>query len=158
MADHRKAQAVGIQLRPDDLDFLLTQVSDPDLHTRHVNGFENNLTSGREFWGNASQPFLHLVPAHFEPLTGTQTSPNAVRVTSADGTNLLPNPRLISDVIGQQPLDSGGNTVSVPNTFGNNLFLMSFGQFFDHGLDFYARGGGPDLVPIGDMNEQLAAA
>jgi hypothetical protein len=35
---------------------------------------------------------------------------------------------------------------------------MSFGQFFDHGLDFYARGGGPDLVPIADMNEQLAAA
>ena len=35
---------------------------------------------------------------------------------------------------------------------------MSFGQFFDHGLDFYTRGGGADLVPIADMNEQLAAA
>jgi hypothetical protein len=34
---------------------------------------------------------------------------------------------------------------------------MSFGQFFDHGLDFYTRGGGADLVPIADMNEQLAA-
>jgi hypothetical protein len=87
-----------------------------------------------------------------------QISPNAVRATSADGTTPLPNPRLISDVIGQQPLDADGNTISNPNTFGTNLFLMSFGQFFDHGLDFYARGGGPDMVPIGDMNEQLAAA
>jgi hypothetical protein len=35
---------------------------------------------------------------------------------------------------------------------------MSFGQFFDHGLDFYTRGGGADLVPIADMNAQLAEA
>src|SRR3954465_11182156 len=136
-----------IELRPEDLEFLLTQVNDPTLQ-RNVSGFENNLTPGRELWGNASQPFLRLAPAPFEQ-TETQTSPNAVRVTSADGTTLLPNPRLVSDLIGQQALDEGGNTISMPNTFGTNLFLMSFGQFFDHGLDFYARGGGPDLVPIG---------
>src|SRR4051794_4302163 len=146
----------NIELRPEDLDLLLTQVNDPALH-RNVSGFENNLTIGREFWGNADQPFLHLAPAQFEQ-TETQTSPNAVRVTSADGVILLPNPRLVSDVIGQQALDADGNTISMPNTFGANLFLMSFGQFFDHGLDFYARGGGPDLVPFGDIDGQLAAA
>jgi hypothetical protein len=97
-----------------------------------------------------------LSPTHFEPQTSTQTSPNAVRATSADGTTPLPNPRLISDVIAQQPLGADGNAISVPNTFGTNLFLMSFGQFFDHGLDFYARGGGAFFVPIGDLNEQLA--
>src|SRR4051812_27536177 len=146
----------NVELRPEDLDLLLTQVNDPALH-RNVSGFENNLTIGREFWGNADQAFLRLAPAQFEQ-TGTQTSPNAVRVTSADGTTLLPNPRLVSDVIGQQALDADGNTISMPNPFGANLFLMSFGQFFDHGLDFYARGGGPDLVPIGDINNQLGAA
>jgi Animal haem peroxidase/RTX calcium-binding nonapeptide repeat (4 copies) len=147
-----------IQLRSEDLDFIFTQVSNPGLDTRNVSGFANNLTPGRTFWGNADQPFLHLTPAQFEPQTKTQTSPNAVRTTSADGTTSLPNPRLISDVIGQQALDVAGDTISTPNPYGTNLFLMSFGQFFDHGLDFYARGGGPDLVPIADMNEQLAAA
>jgi Animal haem peroxidase/RTX calcium-binding nonapeptide repeat (4 copies) len=151
-------QATSIQLRPEDLDFLFTQVSDPALHTRNVDGFANNLAPDRALWGNADQPFLRVAPAQFELQTETQTSPNAVRTTSADGKTPLPNPRLISDVIGQQALDADGNTISTPNPYGTNLFLMSFGQFFDHGLDFYARGGGPDLVPIGNMNEQLAAA
>ncbi len=151
-------QAISIQLRSEDLDFLFTQVNDPALHTRHVDGFANNLIPGRAFWGNADQPFLRLASVQFEPQAATQTSPNAVRVTSVDGKAPLPNPRLISDVIGQQALDADGNTISTPNSYGDNLFLMSFGQFFDHGLDFYARGGGSDLVPIADMNEQLTAA
>src|SRR3954463_1449117 len=155
---HPVNQATSIQLRSEDLGFLFTQVSDPGLHTRNVAGFDNNLTPGRASWGTAEQPFLRLAPAQFEPQTETQTSPNAVRTTSVDGTTPLPNPRLVSDVIGQQALDAGGNTISDPNPYGNNLLLMSFGQFFDHGLDFYTRGGGPDLVPIADMNEQLAAA
>ena len=146
----------NIELRTEDLDLLLTQVNDPALH-RNVSGFENNLTPGREFWGNADQPFLRLGARSIRADRNTN-DPNAVRVTSADGVTPLPNPRLISDIIGQQPLDAEGNTISIPNPFGTNLFLMSFGQFFDHGLDFYARGGGPDLVPIGDMNAQLAAA
>ena len=153
MTQRRRDQASTIQLRPEDLDFLLTEVSGPTPNIRDVSGYDNNLTVGREYWGSAEQPFLRLAPAQFEP--GTI---NGVRVTSADGWTPLSNPRLISDVIGQQPLDADGNTISNPNPFGANLFLMSFGQFFDHGLDFYARGGGPDLVPIGDMNEQLAAA
>ena len=131
-------------------------MNDPALHTRNVSGFANNLTLGRAFWGNADQPFLRLAPDQFD--ARTQTSPNAVRVTSVDGQTRLPNPRLVSDVIGQQALDADGNTISTPNPYGDNLFLMSFGQFFDHGLDFYARGGGSDLVPIADMKEQLAAA
>src|SRR5215218_7665491 len=157
-ANHPANQTTSVQLRSEDLGFLFTQVSDPGLHTRNVGGFANNLTPGRAFWGNAEQPFLRLAPAQFELQTKTQTSPNAVRTTSADGTMPLPNPRLISDVIGQQALDAGENTISMPNPYGANLLLMSFGQFFDHGLDFYTRGGGPDLVPIADMNEQLAAA
>jgi hypothetical protein len=147
-----------IQLRAGDLDFLDTLVSNPDLLIRNVSGFGNNLTPGRIYWGSSDQPFLRLAPAHQEPLTATQMNPNAVRVTSADGISPLPNPRLVSDLIGQQPLDAIGNTISAPNPYGTNLFLMSFGQFFDHGLDFYTRGGGADLVPIADMNAQLDGA
>ncbi|MDR7040426.1 Ca2+-binding RTX toxin-like protein [Methylobacterium sp. BE186] len=150
------SHAPHIELRAEDLALLLAQANDPVLH-RNVSGAENNLTPGRAVWGTASQPFLRLAPAQYEQ-TETQASPNAVRVTSADGTSPLPNPRLVSDLIGQQALDADGDTIDLPNSFGGNLLLMSFGQFFDHGLDFYARGGGPDRVPIGDMNEQLAAA
>src|SRR4051812_11902605 len=91
-------QATTIQLRAEDLDFLFTQASDPDPQIRNVTGFENNLTLGRAFWGNSEQPFLRLAPAQFDPQTETQTSSNAVRTTSVDGTTLLPNPRLVSDV------------------------------------------------------------
>ena len=157
-ADRPTDQATSIQLRSADLDFLFTQVSDPGLHIRNVDGFANNLAPGRALFGNSEQPFLRLAPAQFEPQAETQSGPNAVRTTSVDGATPLPNPRLVSDVIGQQALDADGNTISVPNSHGANLFLMSFGQFFDHGLDFYARGGGPDVVPIADMNQQLAAA
>ena len=146
MRDRTNLQST-IQLRPEDIDLLLAQVNDPDLLIRNVSGYDNNLTPGREYWGSAEQPFLRLSPARFEPNTT-----NGVRTTSADGTP-LPNPRLISDVIGQQPLDAEGNTISNPNPFGTNLFLMSFGQFFDHGLDFFARGGGSFLVPIGDLEQ-----
>ena len=147
-----------IALRPEDLDFLFLQVSEPGLNTRNVDGFDNNLSLGNAYWGTAEQPFLRLTPPHYEARTETQTSPNAVRVTSADGATRLPNPRMVSNLIGQQELDPDGNTIGAPNPYGTNLFLMSFGQFFDHGLDFTVRGGGRDMVPIADMDEQLAAA
>ena len=78
MRDRRKLQST-IQLRPEDIDLLLTQVNDPDPPDRNVSGFDNNLTPGREYWGSAEQPFLRLSPAQFEP---NQTNPNAVRITS----------------------------------------------------------------------------
>lgn len=143
--------ASTIQLRDDDLTFLYGLVNSGAI--RSVSGYGNNQTVGREYWGSADQPFVRLTPADFE--AGTL---NGIRHTSADGVSALPNPRLVSDMIGQQPLDAQGSTVNAPNPYGENLFLMSFGQFFDHGLDFYARGGGADLVPIGDMNAQIAAA
>lgn len=148
----------SIQLRSGDLSFLFTQVSHPALTTRDVSGFNNNLTPGRELWGTANSAFLRLTPAHFAQVTAGQINPNAIRATSADGTAPLPNPRLISDIIGQQPLDAQGHAANVPNAFGQNLLLMTFGQFFDHGLDFYQRGGGSNLIPIHGINEDLAAA
>src|SRR5688572_14062501 len=110
MAKRLNTLETSIQLRPEDLAFLYTQVSGPDLNTRNVSGFGNNLVN--KFWGTSSQPFLHLAPAHFEPDTV-----NGIRHTSADG-NPLPNPRLISDIIGQQSLGTDGNSISLPNAFG----------------------------------------
>jgi hypothetical protein len=150
-AQPRGQNASTIQLRDDDYAFLYNLVDSGGV--RSISGYGNNQTAGRAWWGSADQPFVRLTPLDFED--GTV---NGIRVTSADGHSALPNPRLVSDVIGQQPLDGDGNTISVPNPYGENLFLMSFGQFFDHGLDFYARGGGADLVPIADMNDQIAAA
>jgi hypothetical protein len=49
MAKRSRTLDTNIRLRPEDLDFLFTQVNDPDLNTRDVSGFENNLTLGREF-------------------------------------------------------------------------------------------------------------
>ena len=43
MAKRLNTLDTSIQLRPEDLDFLFTQVSDPDLNTRSVSGFDNNL-------------------------------------------------------------------------------------------------------------------
>src|SRR3712207_7315748 len=43
--------------------------------------------------------------------------------------------------------DGDGTASGTTNPYGANLLLMTFGQFFDHCLDFYARGGDPDLVP-----------
>src|SRR5687768_4760840 len=103
-ANRPKDQTTTIQLRSEDLDFLFTQASNPALHTRNVSGYANNLASDRGYWGTADQPFLRLAPAQFELPSATQTSPNAVRTTSADGTMPLPNPRLVSDLIGQQAL------------------------------------------------------
>jgi hypothetical protein len=73
-------QATSIQLRSEDLDFLFTQVSEPDLHTRNVDGFANNLTPGRASWGTAEQPFLRLTPADFEPQTETPTARRRCRI------------------------------------------------------------------------------
>jgi hypothetical protein len=111
-----------IQFRDSDLDFLHTLVSTPDLLIRDVSGLGNNLTPGRIYWGSSDQPFLRLAPAHHEPQNGTQTSPNAVRVTSADGVSTLPNPRLVSDLIGQQPLDANAIRSAHPTRMGPTYF------------------------------------
>ena len=105
-----------IQFRDGDLDFLYSLVSNPDLLIRNISGLDNNLTPGRVHWGNSDQPFLRLAPAHYEPQTAIQTSSNAMRVTSADGISTLPNPRLVSDLIGQQPLDAEGNCKTRPGS------------------------------------------
>ncbi|GAA0652651.1 peroxidase family protein [Brevundimonas lenta] len=114
---------------------------------RNSSGLGNNVA--HPTWGNSNQPFVRLSPAHPEPATV-----NGVRVTGASGSP-LPNERLVSNVISQH-VDANGLSIDAPSTAGTNLLLMSFGQFFDHGLDFYARGGGSQFVDLSTINAQLA--
>ncbi|GJE19576.1 peroxidase family protein [Methylobacterium marchantiae] len=138
-----------ISLRSQDLSFLDVLFDEGDF--RAVNGEGNNVA--HPLWGNADQPFVRLTQAHYE-----QGTVNGVRVTGASGT-LLPNERVISNVV-SETIDQNGHSVEMPNTYGTNLLLMSFGQFFDHGLDFYDRGGGSQFVDMSGVNtklEQIAA-
>lgn len=135
-----------ISLRANDLSFLANEIANAQF--RAPSGFGNNVA--HPTWGNSNQPFLRLTPAHPEPSTV-----NGVRVTGASGSP-LPNERLISNVVSQS-VGPDGLSVDIPSTAHTNLLMMSFGQFFDHGLDFYARGGGTQFVDLTTVNAQLAA-
>ncbi|KQW78757.1 peroxidase family protein [Brevundimonas sp. Root1279] len=135
-----------ISLRANDLSFLAGEIANGQV--RVPSGFGNN--AAHPTWGNSNQPFLRLTPAH--PETSTV---NGVRVTGASGAP-LPNERLVSNVVSQF-VGGDGLSIDVPSTANTNLLMMSFGQFFDHGLDFYARGGGSQFVDLSTINAQLAA-
>lgn len=102
--------------------------------------------SGAEFWANAESPFLRLTrpqwgndargvkelgrPRGFEgPIAVDQTLRLVEPVTQR-----LANARLVSNALGAQ-------AGPMPNPQGWNEYDMSFGQYFDHGLDFLARSG-----------------
>lgn len=135
-----------ISLRVNDLNFLAGEIANGQV--RASSGFGNNVA--HPTWGNSNQPFLRLSPAH--PETSTV---NGVRVTGASGSP-LPNERVVSNVVSQF-VGPDGLSIDIPSTAQTNLLLMSFGQFFDHGLDFYARGGGAQFVDLTTVNAQLAA-
>ena len=85
---------------------------------------------------------------------GFADDPNTPEVVYAQ---TLPNERLISDVISYQPQDPVVPDDSMPNPFGTNTFLMLFGQFFDHGLDFIRRGGGTYIIDLTQLPPDIAA-
>ncbi|GAB3266187.1 hypothetical protein GCM10027425_32350 [Alteromonas gracilis] len=142
---------------------------------RTVDGSCNNLQPEQERWGAADEVFPRLVPARFRdaeigdpdgpfgPATARQTSYAQKRGTVIDST-----PRMISNLISDQTsanpaavAASGGvepdasGTLTVPNTAPdlglsapfNSTFTL-FGQFFDHGLDLVAKGGGTVYMPL----------
>lgn len=126
----RSAEADGmIQLTTEDRAFLLKAVNTPT-EIRDVSGFGNNFANPT--WGTVDQPFVRLSYASY----GDNFAPRGV----VNGIQTLPNERTISNVISNQDENRDGIEDSQDNSFGTNLFLMSFGQFFDHGLDFIKRG------------------
>ena len=98
-----------------------------------------------ENWAKAGGTFIRLTnanwggsvgqPTGFEGTFGVDTTPRLIESTN----QALPNARLISNLLGEQ-------SVATPNAIPGeqatwNVYLMSFGQYFDHGLSFLGRSG-----------------
>ncbi len=99
-----------------------------------------------ENWARSGSTFIRLTnanwggqvgqPVGYEGSFGVDSTPRLV-----EGVNqALPNSRLVSNLLGAQD-EPIPNSIpgDVPASW--NVYLMSFGQYFDHGLDFLARSG-----------------
>jgi Ca2+-binding RTX toxin-like protein len=106
----------------------------------------HNLISGQPDAEGESE-----VPLGARDLSGFdsgQPETNFIRLTDAYyGPNGAINPlfadidaRAISNIMGAQEADLGKNAA------GSNIFFMAFGQYFDHGLDFLAKGGNGKII------------
>lgn len=118
-----------VSLGADDQAYLYEMTQRPGA-LRTVSGTGNN--AAHAGWGASDQPFVRIAPAHY----GENGAPRGV----VGGIQTLPNERDISNAISNQDENGDGIEEVQNNGFGTNLFLMSFGQFFDHGLDFLQRG------------------
>ena len=103
---------------------------------RTLSGHGNNVLN--EEYGAADEAFIRLTDARYgdyDPTVGNN--------------NLNPifhglDPRSISDYLGTQESDLGKSAE------GANIFFMSFGQYFDHGLDFLPKDAENGTVAIGN--------
>lgn len=128
----------AIELRHEDLDFLLRLVRDPD-GLRDVSGEGNN--EANPDYGAGNIPLIRLTPADYED------GISAPRSRGRDG-QALTDERTISNIISSQDSNADGVEESMPNAFGHNMLLTAFGQFFDHGLDFIKRGPEAYTIPL----------
>ncbi len=164
LTDTRKA---SYDLTKEDVAFLLKQaelgvvapknlVDKSDARgVRNLDGSGNNVANGEKglAWGKANTNFERLVDQNIYDLGDkTGTTPNTG-----------PNPRDISNAIlnqakpGTDPNVQGGNNAGandkdLRNNFGGNELFTSFGQYYDHGLDFLIKGGTGDPVPVGNKD------
>jgi Ca2+-binding RTX toxin-like protein len=128
----------SIKLRSEDLDFLLHLVLDPN-GVRDVGGSGNNIANPD--FGADNTPLVRLAPNAFDD------GISAPRSLASDGTP-LPNERTVSNLISTPDENGDGREEAMPNTFGSNVLLTAFGQFFDHGLDFIKRGNETYTIPL----------
>ena len=116
-----------------------------DIKPTDKNYKKNSQGVGAEFWANAEIPFSRLTKPEWGMINGVEEIGRPRGYTGAIDVNAnkklieplnqaLANSRLVSNGIGAQ---SG----PMPNTGGWNEANMSFGQYFDHGLDFLERSG-----------------
>lgn len=98
-----------------------------------------------ELWGTPDIPFTRLTKPEWGTLSGREDMGrprgysggidiNANKKLVEPLNQVLANARLVSNALGAQ---SG----PLPNSAGWNQADMSFGQYFDHGLDFLERSG-----------------
>jgi Ca2+-binding RTX toxin-like protein len=86
---------------------------------RDLSGFDN---------GVPETNFIRLTDAHYGPN-------GSINPLFADV-----DARTISNIMGAQEADVAKNAA------GSNIFFMAFGQYFDHGLDFLAKGGSGKII------------
>ena len=120
-------------LTPSDIEGLLELINRPPggeeeeapAGVRDLSGLGNNLDNPN--FGTADQPFIRLTTARYGADEGINRAINPIFAGL--------DPRNISNILGSQEADLG------KAASGSNIFLMAFGQYFDHGLDFVAKGG-----------------
>jgi Ca2+-binding RTX toxin-like protein len=123
----------GTHLDEEDFEDLLGMVQDGLV--RDSSGFGNNVDNPE--WGTSGGQFIRLTDAHYTDGAA------GIRQTGL-------NPREISNILSNQDNDGDGIEESIVNAFGGTSLLTFFGQYFDHGLDFVAKGQ-PGSVYIGDV-------
>lgn len=112
-----------------------------DGHIRDSSGNGNNVDNPT--WGTAGHNFIRLTDAHYTD------GASGIRTTEL-------TPREISNIISNQDNDGDGAEESIPNPFNGSALLTFFGQYFDHGLDFVAKGA-PGSVAIGTADFPINA-
>jgi hypothetical protein len=116
-----------------------------DIKSTDANYKKNSQGVGAEFWGNAEIPFSRLTKPEWGTVNGVEEIGRPRGYTGGIDVNAnkqlieplnqaLANSRLVSNAIGAQ-------STPMPNSDGWNEANMSFGQYFDHGLDFLERSG-----------------
>jgi hypothetical protein len=116
-----------------------------DIKSTDANYKKNSQGVGAEFWGNAEIPFSRLTKPEWGTANGVEEIGRPRGYTGGIDVNAnkqlieplnqaLANSRLVSNAIGAQ-------STPMPNSDGWNEANMSFGQYFDHGLDFLERSG-----------------
>lgn len=100
---------------------------------RDSSGLGNN--EANPGWGTAGYQFIRLTDAYYTDGAA------GIRETTL-------TPREISNIVSNQDNNGDGVEDSIPNVFNGSSLLTFFGQYFDHGLGFIAKGG-PGPVSIG---------
>jgi Ca2+-binding RTX toxin-like protein len=108
---------------------------------RDSSGVGNN--EANPGWGSAGYQFIRLTDPHYTD------GEAGIRQTSL-------TPRAISNIVSNQDNDGDGVEESIPNVFNGSSLLTFFGQYFDHGLDFVAKGA-PGRVAIGSPSFPINA-
>lgn len=109
---------------------------------RSASGYGNNIDDPTQ--GIAGQNFIRLTEASYSD------GARSMRTTTL-------TPREISDIVSNQDNDGDGVEEDMPNAFGGTALLTAFGQYFDHGLDFIAKGGS-GTAQIGSSDFPITAS
>jgi len=151
---------------------------------RGVDGTFNNISHATIFdqygdivntdtYGNVNRPFIYFTTPVFRDIGAPAGTDNYAQIGPANPTGFVsdPTPRIISNLVVNtattgvlvQPFLPGPGELSHLGNPGDpalfitpfNSLMTIFGQFFDHGLDFIAKGGsGTVMIPLleGDPN------